>query len=117
MQATVGKMEAGIHTIRSKLENTNRRTVVRTRTTRLQIQCALGLRPNVTNTKTHGTFNETRSQIQATKREFHARLEADFHKTFIQILEKVYISCVMKRGIFLTSQLFCFAADGSIFSP
>jgi hypothetical protein len=88
MQATIRKMEAGIHTIRSKLENTNRKTVVRTRATQLRIQCALGPRPDVTNAKTHGTFNETCSQIEATKREFHARLEADFHKTFTQILKK-----------------------------
>jgi hypothetical protein len=31
---------------------------------------------DVTNAKTHGTFNETRSQIQANKRELQARLEA-----------------------------------------
>jgi hypothetical protein len=85
MQATIGKMEAGIHTIRSKLENTNRRTVVRTCTTELRIHCALGLRPDVTNAKTHETFNETRSQIEATKRKFHAQLEADFHKSIILI--------------------------------
>jgi hypothetical protein len=34
------------------------------------------IRSDVTNAKTHGTFNETRSQIEATKREFNARLEA-----------------------------------------
>jgi hypothetical protein len=89
-------MEAGIHTIRSKLENTNWRTVVRTRITQLRIKCALGLRPDVTNGKTHGTFNETRSQIDATKREFHAQLQADLHKSFILIFLRNFGKIVCK---------------------
>jgi hypothetical protein len=34
-----------------------------------------------------------------------------------EILEKNCVSYVMKNGDFLTSDLFCFAADGSLFSP
>jgi hypothetical protein len=46
----------------------------------------------------------------------------NFHKFCIQIFalkfwKKMYASCVMEHSIFLTPQLFCFAADGSVFSP
>jgi RNase adaptor protein for sRNA GlmZ degradation len=98
MQAKIGMMEAGIHSIRFELENTNQRTqnlckelmetIEKTQVELQTIEVALdvqtrefqreiaAVRSNVTNTKTHGTFNETRSQIEATKREFQARLEA-----------------------------------------
>jgi septum formation inhibitor MinC len=98
MQATIGKMGAGIHSIRSKLENTNQRTqnlheeltetIERTRVDLQTVEVALdvqtrefrreiaAIRSDVTNAKTHGTFNETRSQIETIEREFHAWLEA-----------------------------------------
>jgi hypothetical protein len=46
----------------------------------------------------------------------------NFHKSCIQIFalkfwKKNCVSYVMKNGDFLTSDLFCFAADGSVFSP
>jgi hypothetical protein len=98
MQATIGKTEAGIHSIRSELENTNHRTqnlrkeltetIERTQVELQIVEVALdiqtrefwreiaAIRSNVTNAKTHGTFNKTRSQIEAVEREFQARLEA-----------------------------------------
>jgi hypothetical protein len=98
MQATIGKMETGIHSIRSELENTKQRTqnlrkeltetVEKTQVALQTVEVALcvhtrefrreiaAVRSDVTNANTHGTFNETRSQIEATKRKFNARLEA-----------------------------------------
>jgi hypothetical protein len=38
-------------------------------------------------------------------------------KFCFEILKQICVICVMKFGIFLTSQLFCFADDGSVFSP
>jgi septum formation inhibitor MinC len=91
-------MKAGIHSIRSELGNTNQRmqnlrtelmeTIERTQVELQTVEVALDMqtrefrreiatiRSKVTNAKTHGTFNETRSQIEAIKRAFQAQLEA-----------------------------------------
>jgi uncharacterized protein YdiU (UPF0061 family) len=98
MQATIGKNEAGIDSVWSELENTNQRTqnlhkeltetIERTQVELQTVEVALdvqtrefqreiaAIRSDVTNAKTHGTFNETRSQIEAIEREFEAHLEA-----------------------------------------
>jgi hypothetical protein len=98
MQATIEKMEAGIHSLWSELENTNQRmqnlrkelteTTEKTQVELQTVEMALdvqirefrreiaAIRSDVNNAKTHGTFNETHSQIEVTKREFQARLEA-----------------------------------------
>jgi predicted nucleic acid-binding Zn-ribbon protein len=98
MQATIGKMEDGIHSIRSELENSNQRTqnlrkeltetIERTQVELQTVEVPLdvqtrefrreiaAIRSDVTNAKIHGSFNETRTQIEAIERESQARLEA-----------------------------------------
>lgn len=46
----------------------------------------------------------------------------NFHISCTQILalkfwKTICVNCMMKHGIHLSSQLFCFAADGSVSSP
>jgi vacuolar-type H+-ATPase subunit I/STV1 len=97
MQATIRKMEAGIHSIQSELENTNQstqnlrkkltETIEKTQVQLQRVEAALNvqtrefrrekaaIRSDVTNAKTHGTFNETRSQIKARLEAVEARAE------------------------------------------
>jgi hypothetical protein len=92
------EMQAGIHSIQSELENTNQQTqnlrkeltetIEKTQVELQIVEVALdaqakefreeiaAIRADVASAKKHGTFYEIRSQIEATKREPQARLEA-----------------------------------------
>jgi hypothetical protein len=109
-------MQVGIHSIQSELENKNQQmqnlrkeiteTIERTQVKLQIVEVALdaqakefqeeivAIRADVTSAKKHGTFYETRSQIEATKREPQARVEAVEARSQLGRVEGVFASAV-----------------------